>query len=107
MRITKITEEELGIEILVNGDYDYFIPKYRYNEVIQNNISSWINQIMFKTWADIDSLYRIGAILSKQCSRSDIDWVKTFELVEWHFDIKLSENPNVIKVKLDQYGFKH
>lgn len=105
MRITKITEEESGIEILVNGDYDYFIPKFRYNEVIQNHISSWINQIMFKTWADIDSLYRLGAILSKHCTKSDVDWVKTFESAEWHFELKSSESPNGIKMKLVQYKF--
>jgi hypothetical protein len=33
MRTTKINEEESGVEMLVHGDYEPFIPKLRYSEV--------------------------------------------------------------------------
>jgi hypothetical protein len=58
---------------------------------------------MFKPWADIDSLYRVGAILSKHCTKSGIDWVKTFESAEWYFNAKSSESR--VKEKHHQYGF--
>jgi hypothetical protein len=106
MRITKIEEEEHGLLILIDGDYEYFIPKIAYGLIINGNISSWIEQIMWKNWADIHSLYRIGAILSQHCPAGTIDWVETFESAELMHGTSADANPMRIKDKLEKYGFR-
>ena len=103
MRITKIEEEAHGLSILVGEDYDYFIPKTAYYNVHHPNVSSWIEQIMWKNWADIESLYRIGAILSRCCPPGTIDWVETFESAEMLLGTKA--DPAMISLKLGKYGF--
>jgi hypothetical protein len=106
MRITKIEEEANGLLVLVGEDYDYFIPKTAYELVIKGNISSWIEQIMWKNWADIHSLYRIGAILSKHCPAGIIDWVETFESAELMHGTTADADPLRIKEKMVKYGFR-
>ena len=104
MRITKIVEEQHGLLVLVGEDYEYFIPKTAYDMVIHGNVSSWIEQIMWKTWADIDSLYRIGSILSKHCPAGAIDWVETYESAELLISGKT--DPVKITENLRLFGFK-
>jgi hypothetical protein len=103
MRITKIEEEEHGLLILVGEDYEYFIPKTAFCNVHHLNVSSWIEQIMWKNWADIDSLYRIGKILSKHCAVGEINWIKTFESAEMLLGTKA--DPAMISLKFGKYGF--
>lgn len=86
MNITSITEEKNGVLILVNGDYEYFIPQSRYDENY-DGVSGWIQQISEKTWSDIESIYRLGSIISKYTKYSRIDWKATFFLVEKSFFI--------------------
>ncbi|MEY3498673.1 MAG: hypothetical protein RL308_342 [Bacteroidota bacterium] len=105
MRITKIEEEAYGLSILVGEDYDYFIPKTGFDAVIMVNISDWVHQVMGKTWADIDSLYRIGAILSKYSKDSKVDWLKTFQMVELLRGDEPRKNAVYIEEKLKQYKF--
>lgn len=104
MRIKKIVEEQHGLLVLVGEDYEYFIPKTAYDMVIHGNVSSWIEQIMWKTWADIDSLYRIGSILSKHCPKGKIDWLETYESTE----MLLGRKTDLVAIKqnLKKYGFK-
>ena len=106
MKINKIEEEEHGLLILVDSDYEYFIPQTAYDSVIMGNISDWVHQVMGKKWADVDSLYKIGSILSKYCSGSGINWVDSFELVEMMRGSEANANPTKVKEKLKYYGFK-
>lgn len=106
MRITKIEEEAHGLLVLVGEDYDYFIPKTAFCNVHHPNVSSWIEQIKWKNWADIESLYRIGTILSKHCPTGTIDWVETFESAELMHGTTLDAQPHKIKEKLVKYGFQ-
>jgi hypothetical protein len=103
MRITKIEEEEHGLLVLVGEDYEYFIPKTAFDMVIRENVSSWIEQIMWKSWADIHSLYRIGAILSKHCPTGVIDWVVSYESAE----LLIAGKTDLAKVNenLKRFGF--
>jgi hypothetical protein len=87
MSITSITEQANGILILVNGDYEYFIPKIQYAEE-RDGSSEWIEHLLEKKWADKGSLYEIAAILSKYTKGSKIDWQKTFYTVEREFFIR-------------------
>lgn len=103
MRITKIEEEEHGLLVLVGEYYEYFIPKTAYDMVIHGNVSSWIEQIMWKSWADIDSLYSIGAILSKHCQAGIIDWLETYESAE--LLIMGKTDPVKITENLNRFGF--
>ncbi len=105
MRITKIEEEAHGLSILVGEDYDYFIPKTGFDSVIMVNISDWVHQVMGKTWADLDSLYRIGAILSKHSKDSEVDWVETFQMVELMRGHESNKNAVFVKEKLTKYKF--
>ena len=86
MSITSITETASGIVILVNGDYEYFIPKIQYADEI-NGSSAWIDHLLEKKWADKESLYKLASILSKYTKGSKIDWQKTFYTVERMFFI--------------------
>jgi hypothetical protein len=87
MSITSITEQANGILIIVNGDYEYFIPKIQYTEE-RDGSSEWIEHLLEKKWADKGSLYEIAAILSKYTKGSKIDWQKTFYTVERMFFIR-------------------
>jgi hypothetical protein len=82
LKITSITVEKEGINILVGDDYDYFIPKIEAGAVINENISDWVHQIMLKKWSDTNSLYKLGSILSSFPDTSKIDWQDTFFMVE-------------------------
>jgi hypothetical protein len=87
MSITSITETANGIIILVNGDYEYFIPKIQYADEIDGS-SAWIDHLLEKKWADKESLYKLASILSKYTKGSKIDWQKTFYTVERMFFIR-------------------
>ncbi len=87
MSITSITETANGIEILVNGDYEYFIPKIQYADEIEGS-SAWIDHLLEKKWADKESLYKLASILSKYTKGSKIDWLNTFYTVERMFFIQ-------------------
>jgi hypothetical protein len=87
MSITSITEQANGILIIVNGDYEYFIPKIQYAEE-RDGSSEWIEHLLEKKWADKYSLYKIAAILSKHTKGSKINWQQTFYTVERMFFIR-------------------
>ena len=87
MNITSITEQAEGILILVNDDYEYFIPKIQYTDE-RDGSSEWIDHLLEKKWADKESLYKIAAILSKHTKESKIDWQQTFYTVERMFFIR-------------------
>lgn len=97
MNITSIKEESSGIIILVNTDYEYFIPKMQYADE-RDGVSEWIDHLTEKKWADKDSLYRIAAILSKHTKGSKIDWVETFFSVERLFFIREIANREPMKL---------
>ena len=86
MNITSITEKSDRITILVNGSYEYDIPKREYDREI-DGVSDWIHQLLEKKWADKDSLYKVGALLSRHTKDSKIDWESTFYMVERMFFI--------------------
>jgi hypothetical protein len=81
MKITSITEDRIGILIMIDNEVEYSIPKTVYSNQIQN-MSEWILDLMDKRWADKDSLYRVGRILIQNTIGSKIDWKKTFHVVE-------------------------
>jgi hypothetical protein len=104
MRITCITEESNGLIILVGEEYEYFIPKREYDCDI-DGMSDWINQLLEKKWSDKDSLYQVGAILSKYTKNSKIDWKSTFFVVERTFFIReIQEQEQVQPVKTKRAG---
>lgn len=96
MNITSITEKSDRITILVNGSFDYNIPKREYDADIEG-ISDWIHQLLEKTWADKDSLYKVGALLSKHTKDSKIDWKSTFYTVERMFFIREIQDQEKLK----------
>lgn len=81
MKITSITEDHIGILIMIDNEVEYSIPKTAYTNQIQN-MSEWILDLMDKRWADKDSIYRVGRLLSQNTIGSKIDWKKTFYAVE-------------------------
>ncbi len=81
MKITSITEDHIGVLIMIDNEIEYSIPKTAYSKQIQN-MSEWILDLMDKRWADKDSIYRVGRILSHNTKGSKIDWKKTFHAVE-------------------------
>jgi hypothetical protein len=58
---------------------------------------------MWKSWADIHSLYRIGAIISKECPTETIDGMASYEFVE--LLIVGKTDPNKINENLKRFGF--
>tara|TARA_B110000285_G_C15049563_1_gene576227 strand:+ start:411 stop:854 length:444 start_codon:yes stop_codon:yes gene_type:complete len=87
-KITAIEDQSNGILIILNNGYEYFIPKNEFDSVHGDSISGWIDQLSEKTWADIDSLYKVASIMNKHTKASKIDWDKTFFHIERHFMIK-------------------
>ena len=81
MKITSITEDHIGILIMIDNEVEYSIPKTAYSNQIEN-MSEWILDLMDKRWADKDSIYRVGRILVQNTVGSKIDWKKTFHAVE-------------------------
>lgn len=81
MKITSITEDHIGILIIIDNEIEYSIPKTAYSNQIEN-MSEWIIDLMNIRWADKDSLYQVGRILIQNTAGSKIDWKKTFHAVE-------------------------
>lgn len=81
MKITLITQDPIGILIMIDNEIEYSIPKTDYSNHIEN-MSEWILDLINKRWADKDSLYRVGRILIQNTVGSKIDWKKTFHAVE-------------------------
>jgi hypothetical protein len=104
MKITKIEELEYGLLILVDTDYEYYIPNSDFDRTIADNMSNWINQLLEKTWSDIDSLYKIASILCKYDFESKIDWLFTFTMVEARKSANHTYDIDIIKAKLKQYN---
>lgn len=96
MNITSITEKSDRITILVNGSYEYNIPKREYDREI-DGVSDWIHQLLEKKWADKDSLYKVGALLSKHTKDSKIIWRSTFYMVERMFFIREIQDQDELK----------
>lgn len=81
MKQYSIEEQSTGIVITIDNDYEYIIPKASFQDQ-EGGISSWIEQLLEKKWADKTMLYEVGAIISKSAGTSEIDWVETFIYVE-------------------------
>ena len=96
MKINSITEKSDRITILVNGSYEYNIPKREYDREI-DGVSDWIHQLLEKKWADKDSLYKVGALLSRHTKDSKIDWESTFYMVERMFFIREIQGQEKLK----------
>lgn len=96
MNITSITEKNDRITILVNGSYEYDIPKREYDREI-DGVSDWIHQLLEKKWADKDSLYKVGALLSRHTKDSKIDWKSSFYMVERMFFIREIQDQEELK----------
>ena len=105
MKITSITEDHIGILIMIDNEIEYSIPKTAYSENT-NGISDWIDDMLFKRWADKDSLYKIGSILSKGCTVGSVDWISTFENVEFFYDNDSNMNKSEINKQLTVNQFK-
>ena len=103
--ITNIELEKKGIVITLSNGSDYFIPKISFDDTLYENVSDWINQIHNKTWMDIDSLYKVGSILSR-FSKS-IDWIKTFSIYDNSLcNSENSKSSTELKETLFRYKFK-
>lgn len=49
------------------------------------DFSSWINQLLTKKWADKETLYEFIKIIQDEILINNIDWEKTFHLIEGKF----------------------
>lgn len=96
MNITSITEKSDRITILVNGSFDYDIPKREYDREI-DGVSGWIHQLLKKPRVDKDLLYKVGALLSRHTKDSKIDWERTFYMVERKFFIREIQSKDELK----------
>ena len=106
--ITKIEYSDSGINIILDNGFPYIIKLSTYADEIENNISCWINQLLQKTWIDINSLYEIGSFLSQQ--KNTIDWIETFIISEEHLTEPNELNEQQIKElvikRLEDFKFK-
>lgn len=41
-------------------------------------ISTWINQLIFKSWIEENTLYEIAYIIQSEFPKNNIDWIATF-----------------------------
>lgn len=64
----------------------YYIPKKDLGLTLNGGDSSlWVTQLLTKKWADKETLYEFTKIIQEEVPKNNIDWKKTFHIIEGKF----------------------
>jgi hypothetical protein len=91
IKLRLMTEKELyiiiqdGTVFIKDNNDDRILYRIRQQELplkMNDDTSEWIMQLMDKTWIDVGTLYRLAQTIKQEFPDNDIDWRKTFFIVE-------------------------
>jgi hypothetical protein len=108
-----INKENVVVINSLNQDRGPYVIDKRSLDDRRNEIySDWVLHLMNKTWIEKQDLYELAAIIRDECPQADIDWFKTFFVVEMHYfpqgtPYSCTDMVRIVTKKLQSYDLKY